>query len=364
MIRFIHTSDWHLGAAFSVLPPDLASARRVEQKKAIEQIADFAISEKVDLFLAAGDIFNSQTPSALDIVFVQNIFSKLTNSGIKVFAIPGTHDAYEAGGFWDKLSVESSASIIFTGAGLQNYALQDFDLTIFGYPYRKANHHERVLKEFANEEINAKNSILLFHGSWENRGIELTKGYPFTTEEINTLPFSYIALGDYHKFAQVGAKAAYSGAPLGLDFSAGELGPKSFILGEIENGKTTVKPIELQTTEFSNQEIDLTTVSPAQLLADLSAQKNSQQYLRVELSGIPSLEMAAFISNLKNDISPYFAYAEIKENLAIPNVAEDESTYFGMYCKKLKEMIAKENDEKRQKVLQKALVLGIGLFNK
>ena len=91
-MKFIHTSDWHLGAAFSVLPPALASKRREEHHRAISEIIDCAITSKVDLFLIAGDLFNSQNPSTGDIAFVQNLLTKLKNEKIAVFIIPGNHE--------------------------------------------------------------------------------------------------------------------------------------------------------------------------------------------------------------------------------------------------------------------------------
>jgi DNA repair exonuclease SbcCD nuclease subunit len=362
MIKFIHTSDWHLGANFSVLPPDLAEARRQEHRKVLEELADFAIEKKVDLFLVAGDLFNSSNPGSADIAFVKNLFAKLSGSNIKIFIIPGNHDAYEVGGFWDKNDFDAN---IFKGSNISSFEIPELDLSVFGYPTRRSNRHERIISEISktNLEKRSKNSILLFHGSWENFGREGEKDYPFSTDEILKVGFDYIALGNYHQFAEVTQNAAFSGNPVGLDFSKGELGKKSFIYGKLENGKTQLLAIETSAKKFLTQNIDLTTLSPAQLLTEINSQKDNNKLIRFELSGIASMEMLAYLPSLEQDISGLFGYVEIRENFT-SHVTADSNTYLGMYCKKLQEKIDAEKDEEKIKIYQKALEIGVALFNK
>ena len=58
MLRIIHTADVHLGARHDDLG-EQAAAQRERQFAAFKAAIDLALSEKVDLFLIAGDLFDS-----------------------------------------------------------------------------------------------------------------------------------------------------------------------------------------------------------------------------------------------------------------------------------------------------------------
>ena len=58
MLRLLHTADVHLGARHADLG-EAAAAQRERQFAAFRAAVDLAIAEKVDLFLVAGDLFDS-----------------------------------------------------------------------------------------------------------------------------------------------------------------------------------------------------------------------------------------------------------------------------------------------------------------
>ena len=60
MLRLLHTADVHLGARHADLG-EAAAAQRERQFAAFAATVDLAIAEKVDLFLVAGDLFDSNT---------------------------------------------------------------------------------------------------------------------------------------------------------------------------------------------------------------------------------------------------------------------------------------------------------------
>ena len=60
MLRLLHTADVHLGARHADLG-DAAAAQRERQFAAFSASVDLALAEKVDLFLVAGDLFDSNT---------------------------------------------------------------------------------------------------------------------------------------------------------------------------------------------------------------------------------------------------------------------------------------------------------------
>ena len=60
MLRLLHTADVHLGARHADLG-EQAAAQRERQFAAFGASVDLAIAEQVDLFLIAGDLFDSNT---------------------------------------------------------------------------------------------------------------------------------------------------------------------------------------------------------------------------------------------------------------------------------------------------------------
>ena len=59
MLRLLHTADIHLGARHSDLG-EQAAAHRERQFAAFGRSVDLALEERVDLFLIAGDLFDSR----------------------------------------------------------------------------------------------------------------------------------------------------------------------------------------------------------------------------------------------------------------------------------------------------------------
>ena len=55
-MRFLHTSDWHLGKSLK------GRSRIEEHESALSEILDIAQREKIDSVLITGDIFDSQAP--------------------------------------------------------------------------------------------------------------------------------------------------------------------------------------------------------------------------------------------------------------------------------------------------------------
>ena len=86
-MRFLHTSDWHVGRAIR------GRSRTEEFAAALGQVVGIAVDEGVDAVLLAGDVYEHRAPppEADDVVF--DAFLRLRDAGIRVVAIPGNHDS-------------------------------------------------------------------------------------------------------------------------------------------------------------------------------------------------------------------------------------------------------------------------------
>lgn len=85
-MRFLHTSDWHLGK--SLKQHDLSQAQQV----ALDAIIDVAIDRDVGAFVIAGDVFDRAFPSVEDVRCLNAALTRLHDAGIPIICTAGNHD--------------------------------------------------------------------------------------------------------------------------------------------------------------------------------------------------------------------------------------------------------------------------------
>lgn len=85
-MRFLHTSDWHVGK------PLRGRSRISEYEKALAEVLEITLTEKIECVLISGDLFDSFTPTAEAERLVFHFFSELSRFGIKSVIISGNHD--------------------------------------------------------------------------------------------------------------------------------------------------------------------------------------------------------------------------------------------------------------------------------
>ncbi|HLX56355.1 MAG TPA: metallophosphoesterase [Ktedonobacteraceae bacterium] len=92
VITIVLTADNHLGYTIPGQHPRKREEQRQRQRHAFQQATDFAIGQGVDLFLQAGDLFDTARPDEQDRSFVAARLAQLKQAGIRVFALGGVHD--------------------------------------------------------------------------------------------------------------------------------------------------------------------------------------------------------------------------------------------------------------------------------
>lgn len=85
-MRFLHTSDWHVGKPIRNLKRD------DEYQAALAEVLDIARREQVDCLLVAGDIFDSVAPPPEAERIVFDFFRELIGARIPAVVIAGNHD--------------------------------------------------------------------------------------------------------------------------------------------------------------------------------------------------------------------------------------------------------------------------------
>ena len=272
-MRIIHTSDWHAGKRLN------RESRLPDLNYALEQMADFAKSEKVEFIILAGDVFDSVNPSfeAQEIVF--EFFRKMHREGRKSIIVGGNHDSIGLFKSLKGLMSLASCYIFEKPQLIEPLKLQSNDnqiLVVYPLPYphqsfmfrleRDTDEREQIktyrekLKNMLvsiSEKISSEKSgfkVLLSHLMVDNakisgseRPVSVLNTYSIS-QDILSPYFDYIALGHIHRPQKINNSKEidirYSGSPYQLNF--GEEEDKSFVFIDIENsGKARIENIQL-----------------------------------------------------------------------------------------------------------------------
>ncbi|MGH8881354.1 MAG: metallophosphoesterase family protein, partial [Stackebrandtia sp.] len=85
-MRILHTSDWHIGATLK------GQSRMAEQIAVFGELVELAKTERPDLIIVAGDLFETAAPSAPAQKLLVRTLSALRATGADVVAVAGNHD--------------------------------------------------------------------------------------------------------------------------------------------------------------------------------------------------------------------------------------------------------------------------------
>lgn len=96
-IGVVVTGDNHLSPALPGFSPQRRAQRRKRLRSAFAAAVEYALSHGARLFVLAGDLFDSPTPSAQDRAFVATALTRLRRAGIYCVAIRGEHDLARGG---------------------------------------------------------------------------------------------------------------------------------------------------------------------------------------------------------------------------------------------------------------------------
>jgi DNA repair protein SbcD/Mre11 len=86
-MRFLHTSDWHLGR--SLHRADLREA----QAAFLDHLVETVRSERVDAVLVAGDVYDRAIPPLDAVALYEDALARLRAAGARVVLISGNHDS-------------------------------------------------------------------------------------------------------------------------------------------------------------------------------------------------------------------------------------------------------------------------------
>ncbi len=299
MLRLLHTADVHLGARHADLG-EAAAAQRERQFGAFRASVDLALAERVDLFLIAGDLFDSNTQPQRSVERVAAELARLVESRIRVVMIPGTHDVYDRSSVYRAYDLPALAGSRL-GDDLVTVLtperpwvhLSSLDVVVHGPVFATKRAPRSPLAGIAVVETPASTwRICLLHAALAIPGRTDHDEVVVTSDEIGASRMDYIAFGHWHSAQDAragGVRYAYSGAPEPVAVDQDRAGKVLLVTLDDRDGKRTVE-VEQRTvgrTRFERLDLDATTVEaqPA-LVARLRAAADPDLVLDVRLTGV------------------------------------------------------------------------------
>jgi exonuclease SbcD len=326
MLRLLHTADVHLGARHDDLG-EAAAAQRERQFAAFKATVDQAIAEKIDIFLIAGDLFDSNTQPRRSVERVAAELKRLVGAKVRTVIIPGTHDCYDRSSIYrayDLAALAGSAPdddlVTILTPDVASVHLKACDAivqaTVFGT--KRAPHSPlRDLRVAA--EPAAGWHIGLVHGAIAIPGKTDRDEVVVTKEEIAATGLDYLALGHWHSAQQGRAGAttyAYSGAPEPV--AVNQDGAGKVLLVELDGSAQTktVKIVErtVGRTRFEKLDLDAATIgTQPELLKVLSAKADPDLVLDVRLTGVRPDELDVEPGEIEEQLKGSFLRLRLRD---------------------------------------------------
>ncbi len=300
MLRIIHTADIHLGARHDDLGIQ-AAAQRDRQFAAFRATVELALAEKVDLFLIAGDLFDSNVQPRRSVERVAEELKRLAAARIRTVIIPGTHDVYDRTSIYRAYDLKAMAGstdhddlVTVLTPDLHSVHLAALDAVVHGrvFDTKRAPVSPLAGLDAGGEATGATWRIGMVHGSIAIPGKTDRDEVVITTDEIANSRLDYLALGHWHSTQQgrAGAVAyAYAGAPEAVALDQDRAGKVLLVELEDADGKRTVTIEDriVGRTTFQRVQLDAATIEtqPA-LIAGLAKRADPDLVLDVRIVGV------------------------------------------------------------------------------
>lgn len=227
MTKLLITADWHLGLTSGALK------RTNDILETVNNIVDIAISEKVDYFIHAGDVYHKNIINQELVTDMIKICNRLENSKIlRSFFLVGNHDDISRED--KKHALLPLSKIMYNNIDIVD-CIRFFDIScpewnkrfIF-IPHLCKAKSKGIPEEVVKTEVLKlldRDSIIFFHGIIEGAksGTEemmlSNKSFGLPNEIINHQLVKRVFSGHIHKPQDVGSKITIIGAPVYVDAS-------------------------------------------------------------------------------------------------------------------------------------------------
>lgn len=249
-IRFIHTADLHLGSPFTGIS-GLASAQRKKfvdtVYQAFDTLIDYAVREKPDFLLIAGDIYDGADRTLRAQYKFQQGMERLESAGIPVMISHGNHD--HLGGKWTRFELPENVHVFDAKVTSHSFQVSGQKVIVTGFSYGEQHMKEARINDFPAADDSSAYHIGMLHGSMDGDSSHAVYA-PFKKEQLLSKNYHYWALGHIHirQFLHQHPFIVYPGNIQGRHRK--ETGPKGFYDVRLEGAETHMEFIRSSAVSF------------------------------------------------------------------------------------------------------------------
>lgn len=230
-MRFLHTSDWHLGRSFH-------EVRLLDAQAAyVDHLVDVVRRERVDAVLVSGDVYDRAQPAPETVQLLSEALPRLVDAGAQVVLSSGNHDSAIRLGFAAPL-LESAGVHVRTDLGSLTRPVTIGGVDVYPLPYLEPcvvadrlgatdRTHAAVMRAAVSAIEAARTgrpAVLMAHafvaggvGSESERDISV--GGVSAVPVADVAGFDYVAMGHLHGRQRITDTVRYSGSPVAMSFS-------------------------------------------------------------------------------------------------------------------------------------------------
>jgi len=327
MPLLLHLADVHLGARHA----DMGAAavrQRERQMAAFTRAIDEGLEAGVDATLICGDLFDSNAQPRRSVEYAVSELKRLTDRGIRVVIIPGTHDVYDSRSIYRAFDLAHLAGLP-PGSDLltvltpehPELLIGELDLIVYGrvFPTKRAPHSP--LEGFnVRADDRASWKVGMVHGSRQIPGRVDSDDVIFTDAEVAASGLDYLALGHWHSFSSGragGTTWAYSGAPEPV--AVDQDGAGNVCLVRLEDGASSASSVRVESirvgrTVFRAESVDAVEAgSQAELVQRLTELADPDLILRVSIDGIAPDTLEIDPDEVERTLAPSFLHVRVRD---------------------------------------------------
>jgi DNA repair protein SbcD/Mre11 len=299
-MRLLHTSDWHIGRTLH--GTDLLA----EQEEVLGGLAAVIASERVDVVVVAGDVYDRAVPSADATAVLDRVVGRLLGTGARVVLTPGNHDSARRLGTFSGLLSAAGLHVRAATARLDEPVLltdEHGEVAVYGIPFLEpevarhelgipgARGHEAVLQE-AMDRVRADlflrpgvRSVVLAH-AFVGGGVASDSERDICVGGVDLVPGSvfhgvdYVALGHLHRPQTLSPRMRYSGSPLAYSFGEAGQQKQAWLVELDAAGLAGVRAVPLPTP----RPLSVLTGTLEELLADPAHEAAQEHFVSARLT--------------------------------------------------------------------------------
>ena len=332
MLRLLHTADVHLGARHTDLG-ERAAVLRERQFAAFRASVELAIAEQIDIFLIAGDLFDSNTQPRRSVERVAAELGRLARASIRAVIIPGTHDVYDGASIYrsyDLAGMARAASdwVAVLTPYIPEIVFPSLDAIVYGRVFdTKRSPRSPLAGLDAGSDTRATWKIGMVHGSLAIPGRTDSDTVVVTEEEIARTGLDYLAMGHWHSAVEGRAGSvtyAYSGAPEPVAVDQDGAGQVLIVTLDDRGGRhvVTVEPKRVGQTRSEKFDLDVSGVhSQPELIDVLGRHADSNLVFDVRLTGLFPDDLDMDLDEVERALAPSFLRFRLRDQ-SIPAAPE------------------------------------------